>query len=88
MEEITAKLEQLEHIKEQRRKASRDYYRKWVKPENLEKLTEEDRVKHEKRRKKHNDYAKSYYQANKEKILARLAEKRAEEKAQKSTESE
>lgn len=70
IEEIKQKLEQLERIKEVRRKAVKKYYNKWIKGDG-DNLTEEERVIHEKRKEEHRLRAQEYYRANKQRISER-----------------
>lgn len=70
IDEIKKKLQQLERIKEVRRKAVNKYYNKWIKGDG-DNLTDEERVLHEKRKEEHRLRAKEYYRANKQRISER-----------------
>jgi hypothetical protein len=70
IDDIKSKLQQLEHIKEIRRKAVQKYYNKWIKGSG-EELSDEEQVLHQHRKEIHRVRAQKYYYANKKRISER-----------------
>jgi len=85
--EIKEKLEQLERMKQVRRRATKNYYNKWIKGDGAD-LSEEDRVLHQQRKDEHKRRAKAYYDANKVRILERDKAKYHEAKQKKHAKEE